>query len=161
MNKPFKPIIKKINDYIEDKKFKKEIEAYKKNYISEKETQDMLFIWGIKSYDDLSQSKEANLYTMNDLDIIYHKDEEKYSISIETIYIFSTIEAQYNYMQSLLDEFTKWMKENNYDTNTTFSLYKVFTDGINISIKYNSIEEIYAAFKMMVNGYCSLKHETN
>lgn len=156
MNKPFKPIINKISNYIEDKKFKKEIEAYKDNYISEKETRDMLFIWGVISYDDLSQSKEANLYTMNDLDIIYHKDEEKYSISVETIYVFSTIKAKYNYMQSLLDEFTKWMEENNYETDITFSLYKVFTDGISINTKYNSIEETYAAFKMIVNGYCSL-----
>ena len=33
---------------------------------------DYDFIWGVKSYDDLSES-ECNLYTMNDIDITYNK----------------------------------------------------------------------------------------
>lgn len=150
------PVIKQIHNHIEDIKFEKEIKSYEEDYISEYETQDFLFIWGIISYDDLTSNK-ANLYTMNDLDLIYYKDENKYSLSVETIYLFNNKSAQYGYMQSLLDEFTKWMNENNYDTTKEFTLFEVFTDGISINTKFNSIEEAYAAFKMMVNGYCSMK----
>lgn len=150
------PVIKQIYNWISDIRFEKEMKAYEENYISEYETQDMLFVWGVISYDDLTSNK-ANLYTMNDLDLIYHKDKNKYSLSVETIYMFDRKSAKYGYMQNLLDEFTKWMNENNYDTTKEFSLHKVFTDGININTKFDSIEEAYAAFKMMVNGFCSLK----
>jgi hypothetical protein len=47
------------------------------------------FIYGIKSYYDFSPGNEANLYTMNDLDIVYNKKTKKYIIGIETIYSFS------------------------------------------------------------------------
>jgi len=150
------PVIKQIHNYIEDKRFEKEIQYYDNYYINEKETEDTLFIWGVMSYDDLSGSKEANMFTMNDLDLIYHKDINKYSLSIETIYMFEE-NGHYGYMQSLLDEFTKFMEENNYNTSREFDLYQVFTEGISINNKFNSIEEAYTAFKMMVNGYCSLK----
>jgi hypothetical protein len=153
------PIIKQIDDYISDKQFKKEIKEWKENFISENETKDMLFVCGILSYDDLSGSQKANMFTMNDLDLIYHKDINKYSLGIETIYSFSSVNGQYGYMQNLLDEFTKWMEENNYNTNKEFCLFEVFTDGISIKTKFNSIEEAYAAFKMMVNGYCSLQNK--
>lgn len=149
------PIIKQIYDWYLDKQFDKEMKAYKDDYISEYETQDMLFVWGVLSCDNLSSNK-PNLYTMNDLDLIYHKDKKQYSLSVETIYLFQE-NAQYGYIKSLLDEFTNWMNENNYDTNKEFALFEIFTDGINIKTKFDSIEEAYAAFKMMVNGFCSLK----
>ena len=46
------------------------------------------FIWGLLSYDDLSGAEEANIYTMNDFDILYDKATKKYIISVETIYSF-------------------------------------------------------------------------
>lgn len=151
------PIIKQIYEHIESRQFNKDLQSYKEDYISEYETQDLLFIWGILSYDNISSSK-PNLYTTNDLELVYHKDTSNYSLSVETIYIFYNNSAQYGYMQSLLDEFTSWMIENNYDTAREFSLDKVFTKGISINTKFNSIEEAYAAFKMMVNGFCSMQN---
>ena len=152
------PIIKQVYDYISDKKMEKEMKEYEEYYINENETQDMLYVWGIKSWDDLTPGTQANMYTMNDLSLIYDKDTNKYSLSVETIYMFKE-NGQYGYMKSLLDEFTKWMEENNYNTSIEFNLHRVFTDGISINTTYNSIEEAYAAFKMMVNGFCSLQKE--
>lgn len=152
-------LIRRIKNYIEDNKFDKELEEYQNYYyINENETKDLLFIWGILSHDNIGDSKHANMFTLNDLDIIYHKDEKKYSLHVETIYMFQE-NGQYGYMQSLLDEFTQWMIKNNYNINRSFPLFKVFTDGISINTKFDSIEEAYAAFKMMVNGYCSLANE--
>lgn len=153
------PIINQIYDYICDKQFDKEIEKYERNYISQIETKDMFFIWGIMSYDDLSGSTKANMFTMNDIELIYHKDIDKYSLGVETIYTFIK-KGQYGYMQNLLDEFTKWMEKNNYNTNREFCLYDVFTAGISINSKFNTIEDAYTAFKMIVNGFCSLENNT-
>lgn len=150
------PVIKQVYNWVSNIRFEKEMKAYEENYINEYETQDMLFVWGVISYDELTSNK-ANLYTMNDLDLIYHKDKNKYSLSVETIYMFNNKSTQYRYMQSLLDKFTNWMNENNYDITKEFALFKVFTDGISINTKFDSIEEAYAAFKMMVNGFCSLE----
>ena len=82
----------------------------------------MKFIWGLKSYDDLS-SCDANLETMNDIDLIYLKDEKKYVLGVETEYMFNSKEAEKEYFKALLDEFTKWMKEQGYDTNSTLRIY--------------------------------------
>lgn len=151
------PVIKQIYDYISDKQMEKDLKAWEEQYISENETEDMLFVWGVLSGDDLS-STTANLYSINDLDLIYYKNEHKYSLGVETNYMFKE-NGHYGYMKSLLDEFTKWMNENDYDTNRELSLWKVFTDGIIINTKFESIEEAYTTFKMMVNGYCSLQKE--
>lgn len=152
------PLIKQIVNYIEDVQFEKDMIKMDEYYISEYETEDTKYIWGILSYDDLSNSNTATMWTMNDFDLIYHKNIHKYSLSIETIYMFKE-NGQYGYMQSLLDEFTKWMELNNYKTNRTLSLHEVFTEGISINTQFDSIEEAYSAFKLLVNGFCSLKKE--
>jgi hypothetical protein len=51
------------------------------------------------------------------------------------------------------------MIKNNYDTTKEFELFEVFTNGININTHFDSIEECYAAFKMFVNGFCSLENK--
>lgn len=148
------PIIKQIYNFYEDIKLKYLEKKYDKEYISEYETTNMKFIWGLKSFDDLCNC-EANLHTMNDLDLIYLKDEDKYILGLETIYMFNPEEGKYEYLQDLLYNFTKFMEHNEYDTTHEFSLY----EDICITNHFDSIEEAYAAFKMYVNGFCSLRNE--
>jgi hypothetical protein len=145
-------VIKQIYDFYEDIKDKYLEKKHDKEYISEYETTSMKFIWGLKSFDDLCNC-EANLYTMNDLDLIYLKDEDKYILGVETIYVFTSDDGKYEYLQDLLYNFTRFMKENNYDTTHEFELY----EDICITNHFDSIEEAYAAFKMYVNGFCSLR----
>ena len=103
-------------------------------YIDEYETQDMKFIWGIKSYDDLT-SLDANIHSLNYIDLIYHKDENKYSLNIETIYLFDEEEHKLGYLKSLLEDFTKFMKENNYNTEKKPFWMDVFSFGISTAPK--------------------------
>jgi hypothetical protein len=111
------------------------------------------FIWGIKSCDDLT-SQEANLHTMNDIDVIYDKERNKYNISIETIYQFSNSkDGEKQYIQSLLDKFTEWMNEKKYNTNVHLYLHEVFT--YNIQDGFDSIEDLYTYFKLLVAGFIS------
>ena len=152
------PVIKQIYDTYHDYKIEKNIKEYEEYYINKYETQDTKFIWGLKSYDDLCDS-DACIFTMNDIDIIYLKNENKYVLSIETIYMFDDEHGKYSYMKHLLDKFTEFMKQNNYDITKEFCLYDVFTEGININTHFDSIEDCYSAFKMFVNGFCSLEKE--
>jgi len=109
-------------------------------------------IWGIKSGDDLSTGS-ANLYTMNDIDITYDKDENTYMLGIETVYIFKSKQDECNYLLNLLEYFTSFMIENNYDTNNHYNL---FMSNIETPMQARHIEELYTNFKIFVAGFCEL-----
>ena len=112
---------------------------------------DIELVWGIISYDDLSSQSEATLYTMNDIELVRHKDTGEFSLSVETAYEFDDPKP---YLQGLLDAFTKWMVENGYDTNHKFHPYWHFSGGYNIDTHFKTVEEVYANFRLLVRGYC-------
>lgn len=116
------------------------------------------FIWGVVSLEE-DFFLQAGKYSLNDIELLYNEDTQKYSFNIKTVYMFDNKSAQYAYMQGLLNDFTKWMNEHYYDTTLELSLWNVFGNGISIKTEFNSIEEAYAAFKMMVTGFCSLQKE--
>lgn len=64
----FDELIEKIN-------LCKDMKRYEDYYLDPYEEGNMKFIWGVKSYDDLTTSN-ACLYTMNDIDLIYLKDKK-------------------------------------------------------------------------------------
>ena len=149
------PVIKQIYqvwDKIHDNYL---IKQYEKDYINEYEMQNMKFIWGVKSWDDLSSAKSANLYTMNDIDLIYLKDENKYILGIETMFMFKEEKHKLNYLTGCLKAFTEFMKDNGYNTEIKPFWMDVFSYGWNINTHFDSIEDCYAMFKLLVNGYCS------
>ena len=149
-----------IIQYFIDKHEEKNTEEYYDDYNEDfTENSSMKFIWGLKSYDDLS-SCDANLETMNDIDLIYLKDEKKYVLGIETVYMFNSKEAEKEYFKTLLDKFTKWMEEQGYNTNSTLNtyddMYEIFSGYININTHFNTIENAYITFKLLVNEYLTL-----
>lgn len=118
--------------------------------------EEMEVIFGIKAWDDLTEGNQATLYSMNDIEIIYYKKENKYGISIETMYSFEDgRNGEKKYIQQLLNQFTEWMIQEGYDINEEVWIYNIFTDGYNINTKFDTIEELYACFKMLVNGFIS------
>ena len=149
-----------IIQYFIDKREEKITEQYYNDYNEDfTENSSMKFIWGLKSYDDLS-SCDANLLTMNDFDLIYLKDEKKYILGIETAYKFKDKQSEKEYLQELLNKFTKWMQDNGFNTDSSLNSYgdmfEVFTDGININSHFDTIEDAYRIFKLLVNGYLTL-----
>ena len=111
------------------------------------ENEDVKYIFGVISYDDLTSNK-PNLLTMNDLDVIYNKHNRTYSWSVEYIYYLPNREGKKKYIKRLLKCFTKFMKEHNYDTELD-GFYTTFT-GVT---EFDTLEECYANFKYCVNGY--------
>lgn len=148
------PIIKQIYKYISNKIFEKDIKLEEEMFekYGDCENESIKLIFGVKSYDDLCEC-DVNLYTMNDLDVIYDKQNKKYSISIEAFYQFDSIEGQVRYLNGLLEKFTKYMTDNNFDKNYKISFYDIFYGNININCIANSIEECYARFKFIVEGF--------
>lgn len=127
---------------------------YDEEYFDPYENETMKYIWGVTSWDDLT-GHDACLYTMNDIDLIYLKNEDKYLLSIETIFQFEKEEYKLNYLKRCLDAFTKFMAENGYNTETKPFWMDVFSYGWNMNTHFDSIEDCYAMFKLLVNGYCS------
>ena len=117
------------------------------------ETDDLKFIWGVKSCDDLSCA-DACLYTMNDIDIIYDKKKKEYILGIETEYLFKTYNDECKYLSDCLKAFTKYMDDNGLNKNEPFRL---FMNNPCTSMIANSIEELYTNFKIFVNGYLTLQ----
>lgn len=81
------------------------------------ETDELKFIWGVKAYDDLSNC-DANLYSMNDLELIYFKDEDEYSFAWENVYVFEKSRHAIRYYKRLLKMASEWMENNGYDVST-------------------------------------------
>lgn len=149
-------IVQYFIDRYEEKIAEEYYDDYNENFT---ENSSMKFIWGLKSYDDLS-SCDANLETMNDIDLIYLKDEKKYILSVETIYYFNSEQDEKYYYKNLLDKFTKWMEKQKYNTNSSLNpygdSYEIFTSGVNINTHFDTIEDAYRTFKLLVNGYLTL-----
>jgi hypothetical protein len=125
------------------------------DYISEYETTKLKFIWGLKSWCDITPSTKANLYSMNDIDLIYLKDEQKYILGLETFISFdSGYDDEKKYLKELLRRFTDWMIENNYSIDKHLGLYQVFSCRCDVyDNHFDSIEDAYATFKLLVEGY--------
>ena len=141
--KLFKKRYKKEN--IENTDFKR-----LKMDFSEKEgtySENMYFIWGIKSKDDFTGCN-ANLYTMNDIDLIYDANDNLFKLGIETAYCFPTIADRNNYLLKLLKEFEKFVK----DLNLPIERYSFgFTD-CSITMSSENISELLANFRVFVKG---------
>ena len=150
-------LFKQIHDFRAERAWRKEEkynEKMKERYGDcSLETDDFKFIWGIKSWDDLSGA-DACLYTMNDIDIIYDKRKKEYILGIETAYLFKTYNDECKYLSDCLKAFTKYMDDNGLNKNEPFRL---FMNNPCTNMVANSIEELYTNFKIFVNGYLTLQ----
>ena len=110
---------------------------------------DKRFIWGVLANDD-STGGVAGMYTLNDIDIVYDRRKETYKLSIETIYTFTCIEYEREYLRGLLNKFTEWMKTEELNTKYELRLHEFFACD---SWERDSIAELYAFFKLLVTNF--------
>lgn len=115
------------------------------------------FIWGIKSWDDLSGA-DACLYTMNDIDITYDKEKNIYMLGVETAYLFKTYGDECQYLKDCLNAFTKYMDDNGLSKNEP---YRLWMSNPCTSMEAETIEELYTNFKIFVDGFCNLDIDVN
>lgn len=146
---------KQIDDFLTERSWRKEnkyLEDMDKKYGNYAlETDDMKFIWGVKSWDDLT-GKDACMHTMNDIDITYDKKRQQYMLGIETAYVFKSHAAECDYLINCLSAFTKYMDDNGLKKNEP---YRLFMSNPCTSMTADSIEELYTSFKIFVDGFCN------
>ena len=152
--KHFVNIISNITMEIESKRYEKDCEEMDKKYGDYAlENDDFKFIWGIKSYDDLSSSN-CNMMTMNDIDIVYYDKKKKlYCLGIETAYIFKDKQGECDYLKGLLNAFTNYMDKNGLNKNEPYML--LFSNPCT-DTSAKTIEELYTNFRIFVEGYCKI-----
>jgi hypothetical protein len=140
-----------IQSYFYNRKCKKLYPDYEDN---EYNCGSSKFIWGVKSWDDLSGA-DCNIYTMNDIDVTYNRESKLYMLGIETAYMFKEPrkENECKYLKRLLEAFTKFMDDNNYSKEYDYCL---FMSSSVIDDEAESIEELYINFKIFVEGYCKV-----
>ena len=148
-------LLDKIDDIKTERAYNKESKYLEKmddkygNYALE--TDDYKFIWGVKSWGDLSGA-DACMFTMNDIDIIYDKQKKMYMLGIETAYMFDSYEVECDYLKDCLNAFTKYMDDNKLRKDKP---YRLFMSNPCTSMAAETIEDLYTNFKIFVNGYCS------
>ena len=118
---------------------------------------ELKFIWGVRSWDDLSPGNDVNFYTMNDIDLYFDRKRQKYVLGIETAYSIASNDGKCRYVRGLLDRFTEYMAANNLSTEP-----KYLFDFSNLDMKFeaDTIEELYTRFKIIVEGYVK-QYESN
>lgn len=146
---------KQIHNFLTWRAWEKEgkyIEQMDKKYgNSLYETDELKFIWGVKNWFDLSGG-DANLWTMNEIDITYDKEKQKYMLGVETAYVFSSYADECNYLRDCLEAFTKYMDDNGLKKNEPYTL---FMSDLSINLEADTIEELYTNFKIFVDGFCN------
>ena len=154
---PFKQIddFRTERAYRKQEKYTKEMDEKYGDYSLEDD--DVKFIWGVKSWDDLSGA-DACLYTMNDIDLTYDKKKKEYMLGIETAYMFKTHEAECDYLRKCLKAFTKYMDDNGLQKNKPYDL---FMRDPCTSMTAETIEELYVNFKIFVDGFCNQDIDMN
>jgi hypothetical protein len=106
------------------------------------------FIWGIKARDDFTDS-EPNLFTLNDIDLIYDSNDGNFKLSIETAYHFEDIKHRNHYLLHLLNSLEEFMKDNGFPTN---EIYFFDFSNCKINLESNFISQVFAQFRVFVKG---------
>lgn len=136
-----------------EKKMTKKYQKKYPDYVNDEYNCGSLkFIWGVKSYGDMSTS-EPNMYTMNDIDICYNRDTNQYLLDIETVYWFEDINAECEYYLKLLHMFTEYMIQNGLSTEPD---YCSWCANLDMTFSADSIEELYTRFQIVVIGFCKV-----
>ena len=110
---------------------------------------EYIFVWGIKSADNLGDHP-ACLYTINDIDIRYSRRNKNYVLGIETAYMFDSKDLEVAYLESLLDNFSRYMGESGLSTDEP---YRFLMSAPQSPFEGETIQELYTNFKIFVNGY--------
>lgn len=85
-----------------------------------------------------------------DIQLVYNKKTKKYKLDVNSVYMFENRLSEVEYFLKLLDYFTKFMEENNYDMDDP---YYSFAWAPTITTESSEISELYTMFKVFVKGY--------
>ena len=146
----------------EIKRRDKEVKRFKKLYADWEDDEyncaDNKFIWGIKSYDDMTENPPS-FYTLNDIDIYYNRKSKLYFLDIETIYQFDSRDDEKKYLYNLLNKFGEYLlslgglEGFDYNLNKQPRLFEFdLSNGYDL-FKSTSLEDLFYRFKTFVYNF--------
>jgi hypothetical protein len=112
------------------------------------------FVWGIESLDIPSPYYDC-IPELYDICIRFNKKLKKYILNIGTNIKYDNKSGEKKYIKFLFDKLTEWMFLQGYNTDKELHMYDVFTKGYNAHTEFDSIEDLYSTFKILVNGFAS------
>jgi hypothetical protein len=116
------------------------------------------FVWGVEDvYNPLIG--EASFNTVNDIEIVYDRKMDLYTLNIKTAYLFKDGKsAEVDYLNKLLDSFKimLWGKQLNLNEPYQMWMCKPCTH-----LTASSLPELYTNFKIFVEGYKVLYEQEN
>ena len=96
------------------KKINKKYKHYEQEKYNPYVSNNLVFIWGVKSRDDFINNS-ANIFTMNDIDVVYDIGTQQYIIGVEEAYSFDTLKDKQIYFTKLFVLFEKWYESMGYN----------------------------------------------
>lgn len=101
----------------------------------------------------IDQEIDESIDPWCDFEFDYDMDEKKYFFVFETFLGFDSNLGCRNWIVKCLSEVTDYMVAHNYDISKELSMHDVFSDGINVNTKFDTIEDAYAFLKFAVLGF--------
>ena len=124
---------------------------YNSREISEEEKHIVLF--GISMSNNTYDGLKEDLNSSNWYDFEIYKYKGKYRMFFETNISFNERKDCVSYIHFIFNEVTKWMKKHKFSIKEEANIYEVFTEGYNINSEFDTLEDLYKTFKLIVNGF--------
>ena len=115
------------------------------------ENDKWIFIWGVKAEDDLHFG-DSNLFTLNDIEIFFNKNEKKYYLGVETVYLFNNTIDQCFYFENLLKKFEEYMIKNSKSLTSNYKYIEEIEKNKYPQFIANDISELFEIFKIYVQN---------
>ena len=128
---------------------------YFKFHIDRDDTDQFILVFGVQSSDDIIQAPNATLYTQNDFELLFRKEDRRYVMNVETVYRGISEFDTVDYLLRIYKAFTGWMETNGYSTERKLALDQSLSFCMDSDRGFDSIEEAYSVFRNFITGYLS------
>ncbi|WP_026489917.1 hypothetical protein [Butyrivibrio sp. XBB1001] len=88
-----------------------------------------------------------------DIWLYQNRKTRKYTFGLENNLVFANTHESIRLVKNALGAVTRWMIENSYDVTYRLNYFETFSNGISIERQYDTIEEAYAAFRVLALGF--------
>ena len=150
---------KKMKNKFEDTKHEAFVKYMKKkypDYIDDEYNFGRLkFIFGIPSQLQTEQGETPNIYTTNDACLYFDRATKQYNFDVETDYFFEDNYKAAEHFKRILSEFSNFMDDNGLNKKYEANVFHRFLANTFIG---DSIEEVYAAYKIFALGFYEAYH---
>ncbi len=81
-------------------------------------------------------------------------DDGTYVMYIDTMIFFENGKSgEINYLGNIMTKLTKFMLENGVDIDKRLNFCEIFHRGYNVNSKFKNLEDLYATFRFIADGY--------